>query len=290
MTEKYYFSDEEIGSKTRDIEEITENIWGGILAAIQKRVNDGSFGQSFPDICGDGHVTCGCNAASFYDALLGDIPDIPLPITARNVPPKLAILDAIEFCFKHTAKSIQLEYHPFMKHHHLRFEKEKGQWEFQEDMNRILARNGLAYKLEDNGQIIRLAAEPLRQALTTTFNTGDPTLDQLLTEAKNKFLNPDPKVRRESIEKLWDAWERTKTLEEPRNNKKGSITNLIVKASPEPDFRERLNKEATELTNIGNTFQIRHFETGKTPIQDDGQVDYLFHRLFSLILLLSRRS
>src|ERR1039457_1066325 len=26
--------------------------------------------------------------------------------------------------------------------------------------------------------------------------------------ARTKFLNPDPRVRRESLEKLWDAWER----------------------------------------------------------------------------------
>jgi len=32
------------------------------------------------------------------------------------------------------------------------------------------------------------------------------------------------------------------------------------------------------LTAIGNQFRIRHSETSQTPIEEDEQVDYLFHR------------
>jgi len=40
------------------------------------------------------------------------------------------------------------------------------------------------------------------------------------------------------------------------------------------------------LTEIGNTFMIRHTEVGKTPVEDPDQIDYLFHRIFSSIRLL----
>ena len=49
-----------------------------------------------------------------------------------------------------------------------------------------------------------------------------------------------------------------------------------------------LEAEARELTRIGNDFQIRHSEINKIVINNDPDVDYLFHRLFSLIFLLMR--
>ena len=61
------------------------------------------------------------------------------------------------------------------------------------------------------------------------------------------------------------------------------------KAAAEP-FRTRLDQEARELTDIGNTFMIRHTETDKVPIVDSAHVDYLFHRMFSIIRLLLKRS
>jgi hypothetical protein len=55
--------------------------------------------------------------------------------------------------------------------------------------------------------------------------------------------------------------------------------------SAEPTFRERLEQEAVQLTEIGNKFMIRHTETDKVPIVESDQVDYLFHRMFAFIRL-----
>jgi hypothetical protein len=46
-----------------------------------------------------------------------------------------------------------------------------------------------------------------------TFASGDQKLDELFETARAKFLDPNPEIRRESVEKLWDAFERLKTLE-----------------------------------------------------------------------------
>ena len=43
--------------------------------------------------------------------------------------------------------------------------------------------------------------------------------------------------------------------------------------------------EAKILTDIGNQFQIRHFETDKIKLNEE-DVDYLYYRLFNLILRL----
>ena len=46
--------------------------------------------------------------------------------------------------------------------------------------------------------------------------------------------------------------------------------------------------EAKQLTDIGNAFQIRHSETTQERLHAAAQVDYLFHRLFSLVYLILR--
>ena len=88
------------------------------------------------------------------------------------------------------------------------------------------------------------------------------------------------------VEKLWDAWERLKTI--LPGNKKTSVRALLDSAVAEPTLRERIDQEARELTDIGNTFMIRHHETDNVPITDSHHVDYLFHRMFALILMILR--
>ena len=92
-------------------------------------------------------------------------------------------------------------------------------------------------------------------------------------------------MRRESLEKLWDAWERLKTIEPGRDKKEG-IAALLDDAAAEPEFRSRLEREARELTDIGNTFMIRHSETDRVQIAEAEQVDYLFRKLFAMIRML----
>ena len=146
----------------------------------------------------------------------------------------------------------------------------------------------MAYQVDENGMAVRLGPPVLHEHLSATvFATGDAELDAMLQTAKVKFLNPDPGVRRESLEKLWDAWERLKTLDGGAN-KKQSVAQLLAAASPEEHFRERLDREARELTDIGNTFKIRHSETTQIPLGQDEHVDYLFHRLFAIITLCLR--
>lgn len=124
---------------------------------------------------------------------------------------------------------------------------------------------------------------------STAFQSEDGELNRLLELSREKFRDPDVNIRREAVEKLWDAFERLKTLE-PGSDKKVQVEALLTKAIPQLEFRERVNKEAIELTNVGNDFAIRHTETNKIIISDSEYLDYLFHRLFALIQLLLRRT
>ena len=282
---KEYYSDRERGPRARVNDEITNTVWGGIYTIIQSRISDGSFGKSFPEECPDGGAVCGTDEYKFELALKAEIPDIEWPFNAHRIPPTFAVLDLIEFCFNTVAESEKIGYHSFFRHNHYNYDVEKGQISFRDDVNRIFARNGIAYELKSNGEIQRLLPPELEQAvISTRFNTGDNELNELLESARKKFLDKEPQIRKESLEKLWDAWERLKTLEP--GNKKNSTKLLLDKAASEPHLRGRIEIEATELTAIGNDFRIRHSETDKISIDRDEDVEYLFYRMFSLILLI----
>lgn len=284
MSEQY-FSDRELGPRPQTEEEITERAWGGLFVILSQLIDTGAFGIDFPEECPDGYGVIGTDQGNFRLALSAEVHDLPWPLNAGDVPPALALMDLIEFCHRHIAKPNRIYYHSFYSHYHLDYNREEGQSEFRDNINRVFARNGLAYELQEDGSVRRLAPPVLREELAVSqFNTGDNELDNMLESARSKYLNPDPQIREESLEKLWDAWERIKTIE-PGVDKKASVESLLSKAASEPTFREALRNEALELTRIGNTFRIRHSETSQIPLDRREYVDYLFHRLFSLINL-----
>lgn len=286
-----YFSDQEQGPRPRVEEEITDAPWGGIVAAIRSRVHDGSFGFRYPVICPDPEGGCiGTDEYTFVPALRGEIPQIDWPLPSSS-PGTLVVLDIVQFCYRVVAepKRRQSNYHEFFKHHHLEFDEASGRSSFRDQINNILGRNGLVYNLEEDGTIIRLASQELQDSLVrTVFATGDTELDGMLEDARKKYLDPDLGVRKEALEKLWDAWERLKTLLDP--DKRRGVQKLLDQATSESNFMGLLESEARSLTDVGNNFMIRHSERDKIPLANGEQVDYFFHRMFSLIRLLLRSS
>ena len=208
--------------------------------------------------------------------------------TGQN-PADGQVFDLIEFSHEHIAKPCAVSTHSFWGHTHYCYNREEGRTKFEEEVNRLFERNGMAFEFK-HGQVTRMAPTGLQEVLAeTVFHTDDQALDELLEDARHKFLNRELKVRRESLEKLWDAWERLKTIE-PGKDKKAQATALLAKASIEPSFQERLKKEAKELTDIGNKFMIRHTEIDKVPISESAHIDYLFHRMFAIICLLLKNT
>jgi hypothetical protein len=184
--------------------------------------------------------------------------------------------------YEHVAEALNPQFHSYWSHSHFTYDQQQGQAKFETDVNRIFERHGLAFELAD-GEVRRLVPVPLHQELArSTAHTGDGPLDQMLAVATEKYLHRDPAIRRESIEKLWDARERLKTIEAGKD-KKASTANILDKAATEPAFREVLEKEALQLTDIGNKFMIRHSEVGKVPITEPKQIDYLFQRMHAAI-------
>lgn len=296
-----YYSDQINGVQPRDVEIIPPNVWGGIVSIVNGLIASGAFGKSFPEECPDGQGVYATNEETFKLLLFAEVPDIDYPFVTEKLvgevfsyekkpysPNYLSVLDFVQFCHNHVAMPIQDSHHGFYNHYHLSFDCDAGKKEFRDKVNRIFQRNRISYELKETGNIIRLAPEILSDALSTArFTTQDSTLNRMLEESRDKFLSPDKAIRRESLERLWDAWERIKTVLIP-NNKKASVTLLLDKCAYEKNFRDLLEEESNKLTYIGNNFLIRHSEVTQVEIHASEQIDYIFHRLFSFILLVSK--
>jgi hypothetical protein len=125
----------------------------------------------------------------------------------------------------------------------------------------------------------------LFESMGTLPRTGDHVLDELIAQACTAFRDSAPTAARVAVEKLWDAWERMKTIRIP-SDKRASISAILDTAAGNPAMRQVLEDEATVLTTLGNAFRIRHSEVGKHEIATAENAEYLFHRLYALIHLL----
>jgi len=283
-------------SQPRVKEELDSDAMKGVLALIMNGIEQNLFAKEFSEECPDGGNSIGCNERKLREALAAYDVISPWDWPKREefndndiFPEQDQLFDLVEFMYEHAALAKAFSYHDFFRHDHFDYDQKEGRAKFATDINRLFERRGLAFELV-NGEVTRIAPTGLHEALASTiFRTGDAQLDALLETAREKFLNKALNVRKEGLEKLWDAWERIKTIE-PGKDKRAQASAILDKASTEPHLRDRLNKEALELTEIGNQFMIRHTETNKTPITESAHVDYLFQRMFAMLRLLLKTS
>ena len=279
-----YWTDREYGARPRTVDVIDKRVWDGLRSLISTAVDDGSFGYRFPEECDDGGAASGCNWQAFGRVLRAEVPSIEWPLPDLDLLPTDVILDVLEFCASAVGEPIRGTYHSFFKHYHLSWNREAGLARFLSDVNRILARNGIAYELTPDGEARRLLPEPLAVALTSAvFKTGDDETDRLLETARHRIALPKEDDSRDALEKLWDAFERVKTLE-PGSDKRQRADALLDRAAvPGTEFRKILGEEAFALTRIGNTFRIRHSEVDQERLSSLEHVDYLFGRMFAFV-------
>jgi len=279
-----YFSDRENGPKPQVNDAISDGLWGGLASLIQGKIDDHSLGHGFPEMCSDGHGPCGCDEWKLGLRLKGEIPSLDWPLNFEKIPSVENIMDLLEFCAMHVGLPVKGGYHDFMRHYHLSWDQLAGLEAFVGEVNRLFLRNGVAYELSEIGQARRLISKTLAHSFNAFHPySGDSETDRLIQRAKELYLSPRLPDRRDALEKLYDAFERIKTLEEGKDKKHQAMA-ILAKATPnQPKFHEMLSIEAIALTNIGNQFRIRHSETSQELLQHTHDVDYLFSRLFAFI-------
>lgn len=284
-----YFTDREIGPRARSSEVIDGRVWAALRSLIDGRIDDGSFGFRFPLACEDtGREPYGTDPSRFGHTLSAEVPSVSWPIGWHEMPQTFVILDILEFCAKAVGRPIRGRHHDYHRHTHISgWDRLAGLADFVAEVNLILARNGIAFELSQEGQARRLLPPHLGQEiLAANFATGDRETDWLLEEARRRFLAPKIDDRRDGLEKLWDAFERIKTLE-PGEDKRITAEAILDRAArSDSRFRQVLTDEAFALTRIGNAHRIRHSETDQEPLETTTQIDFLFQRLFAFIHLL----
>ena len=298
-----YFSDKELESKDRISEDISIEVWNGLVSIFEEFKSKNYFSSSFSELCSDNRRVYGFDEELFEDRLKSEIPNIAVPIRRKKqksslkynfgtstqneiIIDKYTTLDFIQFCHKHIQEPIQNDYHDFFKHYHLTFKESKLlNKEFRDKVNQIFERNGIIFFINDEGQINRVISKTMEPLINKIYNTQDTELNELVQLAHNKFILPKIEDRVHALEKIWDAFERMKTYYVEKN-KKQSITELIqLVSNGNNEIEQLINDEASNLTKIGNDFQIRHFERGKIKITDNKHIDYLFYRMTSFIHL-----
>lgn len=201
-------------------------------------------------------------------------------------PDKYAILDSVEFVYENLWDYKVGQYHSYFKHDHLDLlNTRECRKSFKDEINKMFERNGVVFYLDTDGKVKRqLPIELDRLIQELKIHTADQRLNELIQQATEDIRKPELKDRTYALEKLWDAFERMKTFYS--SNKSSSANQVFQKAaSATADFEKILIKESSCLTDIGNDYQIRHFETNKKQITSLKQVDYLYYRMLSLISL-----
>jgi hypothetical protein len=282
-----YFTDREAGPRSRTIETIDDRVWGGLFSVISSRLNDESFGWRFPERCPDGGAAAGCDEAALRLRFCADISEVDWPLSAGEAPKTPVALDVLEFFAASVGRPIEGAFHSYFKHSHLTWDREVGLEKFVQDVNAIFVRNGIALELASDGLARRTLPGPIAETMSRlAFDTGDGETDKLMSSAARLFLSPKESHRRDAVEKLWDAFERIKTLE-PGKDKRASAAVLLDRvAAPGSRLRANLEDEALALTKMGNTFRIRHSETSQEVLATRRELDYVFTRMFAFVVFL----
>lgn len=271
-----------------------------LLHCCEKYYNN--LAWKYPAQCPDGQGCCGIDHEQFRLDLRYEIPTlyrddadcIAVPATRCNIfdgdsqaeYDQYALLDLIEFFAENVRDVVVGGFHSYWGHNHLTCNKTRNVcFQFCDEINSIFQKTGLLYKLNSNLQVERIVENsPLTPAIESTIATvSEAGTRELLQEAIMLHRSPYPADIRDSVEKIWDAYERLKTYYTTMNKRDSANKIIADMANGQVPYVTLFTDEFKALTDIGNGFRIRHHETDKVEINDVRYYDYFFNRCLSLI-------
>jgi hypothetical protein len=238
-----FFSERERGSPARIVETISIQVWGGIVLAVQWLVEEEFFAQSFPSRCDDdASDICGTHARKLSLGIQSMIPGLDWPLEPETLPNLYVALDLLEFCYTKISKPAnENSWHKFLSHYHYEeFDASAAKTCFVNQIEDIFRRNGIAFRFNQVGEIERIPDSVLAKPLSEPIATGDEALDELLRRAREMFMSHVQSTRADAVEKLWDAFERVKTLDLP--DKKASMRILLAEVAENESLVHTIEK------------------------------------------------
>ncbi|YCU41424.1 hypothetical protein ACRYG1_09480 [Mycobacteroides abscessus] len=254
-----------------------------LLNFVRSRVEANWLAESFPEHCYDGNGITGSDRDAVVSYLGAVVPQIKWPLSVNRDASDDAVFDLLEVVAQKISLPKRAEWHGFFKHHELEFDGDAGKIDFRDAVNMILSGGGSAFAMDIRGEVQRIIPEEVVHSLDSLqVPTGDEVLDNLLAEAHRLYVSRRAADRYLALEKLWDGFERLKTID--GWTKSTGADRLAANVEP-PELRDSVKAEMLELTRIGNQFQIRHHETDKIGVPVAAQ-DYLMRRMSAVIALL----
>jgi len=252
----------------------------------------------FPEQCPDGQECCGVDGIQLNLHLSFEIPmlfrrsggTIDKPGTnifsGDDEYNQYALIDLIEYIAQNCRDIRQGSFHSYFRHHHLHLlDTSEIAGTFRNEINDIFQKTGLLYTLTNDLIVERVIEDgtlssEVEKAISSVKEQG---LKELLRESVMRFKQPNPAMRNDAVEKLWDAFERLKTYYTTLDKKKSTEKIVADMSNEQFEFELLFNTEFAALTKIGNDYRIRHHETNKTDITDIRHYDYFFNRCLALI-------
>lgn len=293
MTSSPLHTDRVYGERPRTAQELPVETAGGLLALVISRLDSDWLADEFPERCSDAdkrHVYA-TNVDAFEKRAAAVVPNLSVPLW-RNQGQigDDTLFDLLEFVGQYVAEPRQSSYHKFFDHFSLHFDRQAGAMRYRDDVNQLLSRGGVAYEMRGNLKIFRRGPAELREALDALNPaTGDTELDALVEEGRRLFASRKAPDRLAGIQSLWGALERLKTVEQPgKNQKKASAEALLAHIDSEP-LRDVVRADMLAVTDLGNTFRVRHHETHIANLPVDAY-DYFAGRVVTVLHILLRQS
>jgi hypothetical protein len=201
-----------------------------------------------------------------------------------------SILDFIEFVAQ-GIKTIKIEnYHKYFNHNHLSFIDDNKDFEkYRKEINEAFETCALSYVLSEAKVVERVVDDGfvIEESKVLIDATPEAELKKLIEEAVALHKSRKPEDHRLATEKIWDAFDRLKTLFAKKQSEKSTSSDAIIgmMANGDSNYQKLFLEEFNQLREIGNNYRIRHHETYKIDISNDEYFDYFFCRCFAMIVL-----
>lgn len=229
----------------------------------------------------------------FENRMALKIPELYKDEFGRIIPPKYgddydqySLIDLIEYIAKNIKDISEGWNNSYRNYWDIRcLESDHVFEEYQKEINDVFREAGLLFTLTEEKKIERIVENTPELSTIEAHieQVAEYGLKELMEDAIALYKSPYPSARQDSVEKIWDAFERLKTYY-TNLNKRDSINQIVNEMSDgDSNYYTLFNNEFRALTDIGNNFRIRHHETDRIDISDCHYYDYFFNRCLSLI-------
>lgn len=155
---------------------------------------------------------------------------------------------------------------------------------FENEINSIFNLNNINVELR-RGEIHSSTNKTL--SLDPSVKINEIGIEELIRAAEDLYRKGKYSY---AVEKIWDAFERIKTYYYPELDKKKSANKIIDELSNGNDsIKSMFQAEFKYLTDIGNSYRIRHHEKNKIDITEDLHYEYFYKRCLALISVLVKK-